>query len=168
MTAIIYTSNTGYTKQYAEMLSEKTGVPCYDAEEAKMWVIGGADIIYLGWLMAGTISGYKSAAKRYNVKAVCAVGMDNGESQKERVKASNKTGETPLFMLKGGFDMSRLNAVHKLMMKAFIKTYGEKLAKKPNPTKDEKDSLDLMKNGGSRVSEKNLAPVIKWFEGLKN
>ncbi len=166
MTAIIYTSNTGYTKQYAEMLAEKTGLPCYDAEEAKMWVVSGAEVIYLGWLMAGTISGYKSAAKRYKVAAVCAVGTDDSDNQKERVVISNKTGTTPVFMLRGGFDMSRLGGMHKLMMKAFIKTVIDKLAKKPNPTKSEKDTVDLLKNGGSRVSEKNLAPVVKWFEGL--
>ena len=32
--AIVYTSNTGYTQQYAKLLGEKTGLPVYSLDEA--------------------------------------------------------------------------------------------------------------------------------------
>lgn len=35
----------------------------------------GSEIIYLGWIMAGGIKGYKEAAKLYKVRAVCGIGM---------------------------------------------------------------------------------------------
>ena len=34
MKAIVYTSQTGFTKRYAELLSEATGVPAWSAKEA--------------------------------------------------------------------------------------------------------------------------------------
>lgn len=33
--AIVYTSNTGYTAQYARLLGEKTGMPVYSLDEAE-------------------------------------------------------------------------------------------------------------------------------------
>ena len=35
MKAIVYTSQTGHTQRYAQMLSERTGVPAWSAKEAK-------------------------------------------------------------------------------------------------------------------------------------
>lgn len=33
--AIVYTSNTGFTEQYARLLGEKTGLPVYPLSEAE-------------------------------------------------------------------------------------------------------------------------------------
>ena len=52
MKAIIYTTNTGSTAQYAKMLAEQTGLPAFSMEEAKSKVEAGSEIIYLGWIMA--------------------------------------------------------------------------------------------------------------------
>ena len=73
--AIVYTSNTGYTRQYATLLGEKTGLPVYSLEEAASRLPCGNCVIYLGWLMAGKVQGYAKAAKRYQIAAVCGVGM---------------------------------------------------------------------------------------------
>ena len=51
MEAIIYTSNTGSTKRYAEMLSRKTGLAVYSLKEASKKVAANSEIIYMGWLM---------------------------------------------------------------------------------------------------------------------
>ncbi len=164
MKAIIYTSNTGYTKQYAEMLTEKTGIPNFTLGEAKGWSFENMEVIYLGWLMAGTIKGYKEASKKYDVKLVCAVGCDDGEEQLETLKKSNKLGDKPLFLLQGGFDISKLNGLYKIMMKPMIKSAGDKLEKNIDLTDEEKDMFDLLKNGGSRVSEEKLQPILNWLE----
>ena len=77
ISAIVYTTNTGYTKKYAELLSKHTGLPLYSLKDATK-LSKGEPIIYLGWLMAGVIKGYKRASKSFTVSAVCGVGM--GES----------------------------------------------------------------------------------------
>ena len=76
MDAIVYTTNTGSTERYAKLLSHETGLPAYSLTEAKKKVFAGAEIIYLGWMMAGSVKGYAAAAGRYQIRAVCGVGMD--------------------------------------------------------------------------------------------
>ena len=89
MNAIIYTTNTGSTEHYAKLLAQKTGLPVYSLAEAKKRVFAGAEAIYLGWIMAGGIKGYKDMVKKYNVRAVCAVGMSLTGTQTEEVRAKN-------------------------------------------------------------------------------
>ena len=74
MNAIIYTTNTGSTEQYAKLLAQKTGLPAYSFAEAKKQILAGAEVVYLGWIMAGSVKGYAAAAKCYRVCAVCGVG----------------------------------------------------------------------------------------------
>ena len=84
MKAIIYTSNAGSTAQYAQLLANELHLPVYSAKEAKKKVPAHSEIIYLGWIMAGGIKGYKEAAKLYKLRAVCGVGMgQTGTPRKE-------------------------------------------------------------------------------------
>lgn len=62
--AIIYTSNTGGTAAYAKLLGEQINLPVYPLSEARDRVSAGSEVVYMGWLMAGGIKGYKAAAKR--------------------------------------------------------------------------------------------------------
>lgn len=160
---ILYTSNTGFTAQYAAMLSEQTGLPCF-ALKAAGHIQPGTPILYLGWLMAGNVQGYKEAAKKYRVCAVCGVGMGSTDSQIEDVRKTNALpADLPVFVLQGGFDMKRLHGVYKLMMTVMKNTVGKSLARKPERTADEGTMLDLLQNGGSRVSPENLSSVLDWY-----
>lgn len=163
--SIVYTSNTGYTAEYARLLGEKTGLPVYSLAEAEQKLAAGNRVIYLGWLMAGKVQGYKKAAKRYKVQAVCGVGMGGTGSQLQEVRRANAIPEkTPLFTLQGGFDIQKLSGVHKLMMTIMVKTAGKGLAEKQNRTPDEDVMLEMLTQGGSRVSADNLAEVLAWVE----
>ena len=63
MDAIIYTTNTGSTGQYAKLLAQETGLPAYSLVEAKKRVFAGAEVVYLGWIMAGSVKGCVSAVR---------------------------------------------------------------------------------------------------------
>lgn len=163
MNAIVYTSKTGFTAQYAGLLGEKLNLPVYSLDAAKKELAAGAEILYLGWLMAGQVKGYKQAAKRYKIDAVCGVGMGAGGSQIEEVRKRNAIPENvPLFTLQGGFELGKLHGIYKFMMSTMKRTLGKKLGEKPDKTAEEQDMLDLLLNGGSRVSEENLRPVLEW------
>ena len=163
--SIVYTSNTGYTAEYARLLGEKTGLPVYSLAEAEQKLAAGNRVIYLGWLMAGKVQGYKKAAKRYKVQAVCGVGMGGTGSQLQKVRKANTIPEkTPLFTLQGGFDIQKLSGVYKLMMTIMVKTAGKGLAEKQDRTPDEDVMLEMLTQGGSRVSADNLAEVLAWVE----
>ena len=164
MNAIVYTSNTGFTAQYAKLLGEKLNLPVYSLDAAKKELDAGAEILYLGWLMAGQVKGCKQAAKLYKIAAVCGVGMGAGGSQIEEIRKGNAIPENiPVFTLQGGFELGKLHGIYKFMMSTMKRTVGKKLAEKPDRTAEEQDMLDLLLNGGSRVSEENLRPVLDWY-----
>ncbi|MBR4881218.1 MAG: hypothetical protein IKU19_04750, partial [Clostridia bacterium] len=118
--AILYTSNTGYSEQYAKMLSEKTGIPVFSLKESRL--SAGADIIYIGWLMAGFVSDYHKAAKKYNASAVIGVGMGEKGTQLDEVRKNNKIpSDVPVFVLQGGFDINKLSGIYNFMMKLMVK-----------------------------------------------
>ena len=164
--AIVYTSNTGFTAQYASLLGGETGLPVYSLEDASKSLPQSSPIVYLGWLTAGKVQGYDKAVTKFNLQALCAVGMAKCGSQMEDVRKSNNLPEgLPLFTLQGGFDLKKLRGIYRLMMLFMSKTVVKKLAAKPDRTPDEEDMLDLFQNGGNRVSLENLRPVLAWYEG---
>ena len=72
MKAIVYTSNTGSSKAYAEMLGAKTALPVYAWDDAVKTLDAGTGILYIGWLMAGEVVNLAKAQKKFTVCAVCA------------------------------------------------------------------------------------------------
>lgn len=168
MNAIIYTTNTGSTEHYAKLLAQKTGLPVYSLAEAKKRVFAGAEIIYLGWIMAGSVKGYANAAKRYHIRAVCAVGMGQTGTQADSVrKKSAVPADIPLFTLQGNFDVKKLHGIYRPMMEIMVKTAGKGLAEKSDRTPEEDDMLDMMLHGGERVKEENLSTVLDWYSARR-
>ena len=88
MSSIVYVSNAGSSKRYAEMLSEKTGYPCYAFSDSDKAV--GTDVIFIGWVMAGSVQGLAEARTKFGtLKAVVAVGMMKGDGQDAAIKEKN-------------------------------------------------------------------------------
>ena len=56
-TIVIYTSQTGFTKRYAQWIADAAGAECLELSEAKKKDLTSYDaIIYGGWACAGGIS----------------------------------------------------------------------------------------------------------------
>lgn len=160
MTAIVYTTNTGSTKRYAEMLGEKTGFPVFDLGDAAS-VEKGSEILYLGWVMAGAVQGLEQARSVFGeLKAVCAVGTLPGEKAEADIKEKNKITE-PFFFLHGAFDLSKLKGMYKMMMGMMVKMMKSKLKDSDDP--NSKLILETFEKGMDFVSEENLAPVLEWL-----
>lgn len=161
--AIVYTSNTGYTAEYARMLSQNTGIRTLLLKDAVKVLKRRTPVIYMGWLMAGVIKGYKKAAECFDVKAVCCVGIMDMASQMEQIKqAAGMPEKFPLFPLKGGFDINRLHGAYKLLMKMMRGSIIKQTEAKAVKTQAEDEMIDLIKNGGSLVSAEQLDGIIKW------
>lgn len=168
MNAIVYTSGTGYTAQYARLLSEQTGLPAHSLEEAGKSLPANSEILYLGWLMAGSVQGFRQARKRYRVRAVVGVGMGATGSQLDDVRKANALpADMPVFTVQGGFDMQRLRGIYRFMMKTMAGTLGKRLAAKADRTPDEDAMLDMLLHGGSHVSPENLSGVLGWYRAAQ-
>ena len=165
MEAIIYTTNTGSAEQYAKMLAEQTGLSVFSMEEAKSEVEEGSEIIYLGWIMAAQVKGYKTAAKKYKIRAVCAVGMEKTGTRTEEIrKKTFVPAEVPLFTLQGNFNVKKLHGFYRLMMSIMVKMVTKQLVAKTDRTQRENEMLEIMLQGGENVRKENLAEVLDWYK----
>ena len=168
MDAILYTTNTGSTEHYARLLAEQTKLPVYSLAEAKKEVPAGTEVIYLGWIMAGSVKGYADAAKRYSISAVCGVGMGQTGTQTGSVRKKSAIPEAiPLFTLQGNFDVKKLHGIYRPMMEIMVKTAGKSLAEKKDRTPEEDDMLEMMIRGGERVKAENLSAVLDWYNAQR-
>ena len=160
MNAIVYTSNTGFTARYAEMLGKQTGLPVYTLSDARRHLARGSEIIYMGWLFATSVKDYRKASKRFTVKCVVGVGLcPTGEMLREVRKAISLPIGTPLFTVQGGMKRDELRGINKFMIDMLIKM----LKSKKNPTPEDVAQLELIEKGGDYVSEDNLAAALAWY-----
>lgn len=157
MKAIIYESNTGSTKQYAEMLSEKLGVPAYSLKEACRKLPKDEEAIFLGWIFANKIQGLKKALKRWNILCVGAVGMNiSNDKYIEILKGANPM-DVPLFYMRGRLDLKKL----KWLQRKLLETIRTDLEKQNKPGTEE--MIDVLKNGCDYVSEEMLKEMIAFI-----
>ena len=160
MKAIVYTSNTGHTEAYSKMLGAKTGLPVFALNEASKKLQKGTEIIYLGWLFANNIKGYKKTKNKYKVSAICAVGLCDTETAVAEVRKANSISEkTPLFTMQGGIDKAKLRGINKFMINMLIKG----LSNQKEPSKKDERMLELLTQDKNYVSEENITAFIKWF-----
>ncbi len=156
MISIVYVSNAGSSKRYAEMLSEKTGYPCYAYTDSNDAV--GTEIIFISWVMAGAVQGISEARVKFGtLKAVVAVGMMKSESQDAAIKEKNDISEA-FFSLAGAFDMKKLSGMYKMMMGMMVKMIKGKFKESDDPKA--KEVVEKFEEGFDMVSEENLSEIL--------
>lgn len=153
---IVYCSNTGHTKRYAELLGNKLNIEVIPVKEIKKISIED-EIIYMGWVFADNISKLKKIRK-YNVIATIAVGMS-----KESIKNTQKLIElnkinTSFFYLQGGVDYTKLKGIKKKM----LQMVGEQKIKENK--KEDQEEIEIFKNGGNFVKEENLKEIVNYIK----
>lgn len=160
--AIVFTSQTGFTRQYAEMLGQTLSLPVYSLEETASQLPGGSRILYLGWVHASHVKGYRQAAKRFSVCAVCGVGLcDTGTLTTEVRQATAIPEEIPVFTLQGGIERKKLKGIDKLMISMLAKGLASQKQRSP---RDER-MLQLLSRDASYVSRENLTEILDWYKG---
>ena len=131
-TLIIYGSQYGSSKRYAERLSEITGSEAVDYMQAKD--IKGFDrIIFMGGLYAGGVLGLKKTvgkmAENQDLIIVTVGVTDPNETEyfsqirksiKNQIPA-NLYNEEKIFHLRGAIDYNKLGFKHRVMMSMFHK-----------------------------------------------
>lgn len=128
---VIYGSNYGTTKEYAEALAKDLKFDCYYYKEMKEDNINNYHyIVYGGGLYAGSILGLSKTMKKINNPedrdiTIFTVGLADPED-KENITAIRKRvkeqipeelyDEEKIFHFRGGIDYSKLSFIHKAMM----------------------------------------------------
>ena len=127
---IIYGSHYGTTKKYADELSKRTNIQSISFKEIKE-INDYDNIIYLGGIYAGGILGMSKTLRNLNNISskniiLITVGLadpndeENINNIRDNIKKQLKSEvfkKAKIFHLRGGIDYSKLNFVHKTMMK---------------------------------------------------
>ena len=125
---IIYGSNYGTSKRYAEELGRRMQVEVVSYKELGD-INEYTDVIYIGGLYAGGVCGMSKTLKKWKKekKSLCiiSVGVSNHRGQKN-IDAIRKNIKLQLpdelyrmariYHLRGGIDYSKLSGTHKVMM----------------------------------------------------
>ena len=167
---IIYGSQYGSTKRYAEQLAEMTGIEAVDYKKVKS--IDGYDrIVYLGALCAGGVMGLKETIGKMapgQELVIATVGVTDPNEQsyyegiRKAIKAQLPTGlydEKSIFHLRGAIDYAQLGFKHRIMMKMFHSMMLKK--SESEPTADARAMLETYDKKVDFVDFGTLNPIAE-------
>ena len=164
-TLILYGSQYGTTKRYADELSRLTGLPAVSYEKAPD-LAGCEQIVYLGGLYAGGVKGLKQAVKKFpaGVRLILVtVGLadvqdeQNIENIRRSVRGQLPAGllqNTVLFHLRGGIDYGKLNLTHRTMM-TLLYNHARKLP----PEQQSAETKAMIETFGTKVDFVDVAAL---------
>jgi len=168
--AVIYKTQYGTTKQYAQWIAEALEATLFEVSEIKPAQLMSFDtIVYGGGLYAGGIDGVKLVTKNpCKNLVVFTVGLDDSTiTDFSEVLTRNFTQEllsqTTIFHLRGGIDYSKLNLIHKGMM-AFVKNQAAKKAES-ELTINDRLLLETYGKQISFVDKDTIAPLVAFVKG---
>lgn len=171
MEIILYDSQYGTTKKYADELSKRTGIKAEDCKNIDD--INRYDtIIYLGALYAGSVLGMKKTLSKITDATdkkiiIATVGLadpkdkDNANTILEGIKKQlpeDIYNRADIHFLRGGIDYSHLNLKHKTMM-AFVHRKAKGL-KEEEKTAEIKAILETYGKKVSYIDFDTLNPII--------
>ena len=113
--AIVYESNTGFTKEYAELLSSIINVPAIPVIDNSMIFDDREAVVFLGWVCAGKINGLRMARLKYNPMIIAAVGMTPMSDKYAFNLAQQNNIDVPFYYLQGGMHREKLKGFYKIM-----------------------------------------------------
>ena len=172
-TLILYGSQYGTTKRYADELSRLTGLPAVSYEKAPD-LAGCEQIVYLGGLYAGGVKVLKQAVKKFpaGVRLILVtVGLadvqdkQNIENIRRSVRRQLPAGllqNTVLFHLRGGIDYGRLNLTHRTMMTLLYNH-----AKKLPPEQQNAETKAMIETFGTKVDFVDVAALGPVAEAIE-
>lgn len=166
---VIYKSQTGFTKKYAEWIAEELGADIFHVSEVNVDKLKNYEtVIYGGGLYAGGISGIKFITESSNsLKGkkviVFATGASVGRTEEiDEVRNKNFTAEQQkyikFFYLRGGFNYKKLSTLNKIIM-TLLKL---KLKTKKDLTPDERGMLASYDHPVDFVNKKNIQELVAY------
>lgn len=169
-TIVIYTSQTGFTKRYAEWIAEATGADCFELSAAKKIDLATYEaIIFGGWACAGSISKIswlkgnmdKWADKKLIAFCVGGSPIDNPEIDiaLKRIFNEPEQKKVKTFYCPGGFNYEKMPTPSKLMMKMFVKT----LKAKRDKTEAEEIMVKMISSSYDISDKKYIEPILQYL-----
>ena len=172
-TLIIYTSQTGFTKRYAEWIAARTKGDLLDLKDAKKKdaaCFGSYDaIVYGGWAMAGNVAKAKwfldkaPAWRGKRLAMFCVGGSPNGSPEVETALQKMLTDEQKqyisAFYCQGGINYEKMSAPSRMVLKMFAGA----LKKRKDATEEQKKMAEMISSTYDISDIKYIEPIIEYL-----
>lgn len=166
-TLIIYHSKTGFTKKYAEWLSEASGCTLLPFDNAKKADFAPYDtVVFASSFQAGTIrklNAFKNLKLNGKNKIVIVTGCTPPGSPEVDAAVQNNfktdAGAYKVFYLPGGLSYERMGAAGKLMMSAFCKMIKKSAG-------EDSEMYSRISHSYDNTSKEYLQPVLNYLNSL--
>lgn len=136
-TIVVYQSETGFTKKYAEWIAEELGCEAVPFKKTNATKLQGYDkVIYGGWLMGGMIVGAEKV-REFGLKELIVFATGASPAMEELVQAirvQNHLGDVPFFYFESGINYEKMG----FMKRSMLKMVRKNIMKKPNKTESDK------------------------------
>lgn len=167
-TIVIYNSQTGFTKRYAQWIAEETGADCLELSQAKKKNLSEYEAIIFGsWACAGGISKlgwFKGNIDKWADKKLIAFCVGGSPADSPEVGPALKQNfkepefkNVNVFYCPGGFNYEKMSAPSRLMMKMFIKT----LKSKKDKTEAEQEMIKMISASYDISDKKYIEPILE-------
>ncbi len=167
-TVVIYNSQTGFTKRYAEWIAEEAGADCFNLSEAKGKNMDEYEaIVFGGWAIAGGISKlkwFKANISKWNGKKLIAFCVGGSPIENPEIEGALKNNfsedewqRVNVFYCPGGFNYEKMSGTSKLMMKMFIKA----LKAKKDKTEEEELMIKMISSSYDISDKKYIEPILE-------
>ena len=172
--AVVYRSKSGFTEKYAKWIAEAVNADLLKGEETKIEDLLKYDtIVYGGGLYAVGINGVKRITnnlEKLKDKKIIVFGLGASPVRPEiyeEVKNKNFTKEQQerigFFLLRGGFDQSKLKPVDRILMQLMKFS----LKRKKNLTPDEQGMLNAYSHPVDFTNEKSVEAIIARIDNIR-
>ena len=176
--AIIYCSQTGFTKRYADWLAEDLGCEAVPYERRSTLDLAKTNVlVFCSWFHAASIKGASWMKKVFRDYpslhvAILATGAtpmpcetwpaSEVEAAFEKTFPKSEFPDLPHFYCQGGFDYDRLGLLDKIAMRMFFKANAKAADTDPKAA----EMLRVMRNGFDGTNREYLEPVIAYIGDL--
>lgn len=168
---VIYNSQTGFTKRYAEWIAEESGADCLALSDAKKKDFTSYEAIIFGsWACAGgirKIGWFKRNINNWTDKKLIAFCVGGSPMNNPEIAASlNQNFTEPekkkvqTFYCPGGFNYEKMPPLSKLMMKLFVNA----LKSKKGKTEEEQIMIKMISSSYDISDKKYIAPILQCLE----
>lgn len=171
-TIVIYTSQTGFTKRYAEWIAQAAGAELRTLPQAKKMDLSGyGAIVFGGWACAGGIRGiswFKKHIGQWKGKKLIAFCVGASPADNPEIETALNQNFTPeerkaahVFYCPGGMNYAKMPAPSRMMLKLFYKT----LQAKKDKTEQERMMMKVLLTSYDISDKAYIKPILACLAG---
>lgn len=155
---VVYESNTGFTKQYAQWIAQALGCSSQSLKAVSAQELSGVDtVIFGGWIMGNNIMGLDKMKKLAAPTVIFAVGAsEQGEETEAAIRGQSQLGDADFYYFQGGFRFDQLGFIQRNMLKMVKKA----AAKKENPTQQDRYMAEVLGTSYDCADQSQIQPLV--------